>query len=395
MAHDAVHPEKSGDRRQQVCAPVDHMLDGVETLCAHVDMDAFFVSAELTRKPHLRGKQVVVGGGRGERLGVVAAASYEVRPYGIRSGTSILEAKQRCPNLIIVPPDHLFYAAMSRRVMQVLEDVSPDIQVLSVDEALVDLSGVLRLWGPPMRIAAMMQEGIRREVGVPCSIGVARFPLIAKLASKLAKRNGICMILPGEETGFLYDHKLSLLPGVGRMTTAYLGYLEVRTVADLVSRDPVFWSRLMMTRPLENPYPKSISSEQTLDTDMEDRAAIKAILRELCRKVAIRMRRYRLKATGISVRVRYHDFQSREEHLTRQELIYDRDVVELAMQLFDGADILDAPVRLTGVRLFNLLPDHGSLPVTLAREDRALASAYRVMDRVRRKYGRYSLQQGC
>lgn len=370
------------------------MLDGLDTLYAHVDMDAFFVSAELTRNPHLKGKPVVVGGGRGERLGVVAAASYEVRVHGIRSGTSIMEAKKRCSRLIIIPPDHLFYEAMSRRIMGILREVSPDVQVLSVDEALVDLRGVLRLWGSPMAAAARIKERIRREAGVPCSVGVSRFPLIAKLASKLGKRNGICLILPGQETAFLLDHPLSMLPGVGRMTSAYMGYLAVDTVGDLVQRDPVFWERLMLTRPVENPYPKSISSEQTLDSDLEDRELVKAILRGLARKIATRMRGYGLKAGGISVRVRYHDFQSNEQHRTRQELRYDRDVIQQAMALFDAADILDAPIRLTGVRLFNLAPDDGGLPVPCVREDRDMASIYRVVDRVRKKYGRNSLLQG-
>ena len=354
----------------------------------------FFVSAELTRNPHLKGKPVVVGGGRGERLGVVAAASYEVRGYGIRSGTSIMEARKRCSRLIIIPPDHLFYEAMSRRIMAFLREVSPAVQTLSVDEAVVDLQGVLRLWGSPMAVAARIHEGIRREIGVPCSVGVSRFPLIAKLASKLGKRNGICLVLPGHETSFLLDHKLSLLPGVGRMTTAYMDYLQVRTVGDLVRRDPVFWERLMLTRAVENPFPKSISSEQTLDRDMEDRDMVKAILRGLARKITTKMRRYGLKAGGISVRIRYHDFQSVERHLTRQEFRYDRDVTTRAMALFDAADIMDAPIRLAGVRLFNLIPDDGDLPVSCVREDRSLASIYRVMDRVRRKYGRNSLTQG-
>jgi DNA polymerase IV len=370
------------------------MLNGVDSIFAHVDMDSFFVSVELIRHPELRGKPVVVGGSRGSRMGVVAAASYEARAYGVRSGTSILEAKRRCPGLIIVHPNHLLYEAVSHSVMAILREITPDVQVLSVDEAMLDLSGVLRLWGSPMRIADRVHREIEREVGVPCSIGVARFPLVAKLASKLAKRNGICMILPRKETSFLYDHRISLMPGVGRMTTAYLKYLDVFTVGELVTRAPLFWERLLLTRPVENPFPKSISSELTLDRDMEDREAVSAVLRTLCRKVASRMRRKHLKANGISVRIRYGDFQAFEQHRTRTELRYDFEVIQQAEELFSLADCLLLPIRLVGVRLSPLFVDGGSRPLTAGTRGHAVAAVYRTMDKVQKKYGRNSLFQG-
>lgn len=370
------------------------MLSGIQTLYAHVDMDAFFVSVELARRPDLCGKPVVVGGGKGKRLGVVAAASYEARVYGIRSGTSILEARRRCPWLIIIYPDHQSYESASRHVMKILRDVTPDVQVLSVDEAVVGLSGILKLWGPPMKIAGMIHRRIEQEVCVPCSIGVARFPLVAKLASKLAKRNGICMILPEQETAFLYDHRISLMPGVGRKTTAYLKYHNVATVGDLVKHAPLFWEKLMLTRAIENPYPKSISSECTLDQDIEDRSEVETTLCKLCRKVVTKMRNHKLKAAGISVRVRYNDFQTFERHRTRQELKYDQRVIQLARELFREADCLDFPVRLVGIRLFNLTVDNGDLPLPSRREDHVTESVCRVMDQVRRKYGTHSLAQG-
>ena len=370
------------------------MLNGIDSIFAHVDMDAFFVSVELTRHPELRGKPVVVGGGRGSRMGVVAAASYEARAYGVRSGTSILEAKQRCPGLVIVHPNHLSYEAVSRNVMAILEEITPDVQVLSVDEAVLDLSGVLRLWGAPMRIADRIHQKIQREVGIPCSVGVARFPLVAKLASKLAKRNGICMILPRKETTFLYDHRISLMPGVGRMTTAYLKYLDVFTVGELVEREPLFWERLLLTRPVENPFPKSVSSELTLDRDTVDRKKVLAVLRTLCRKVASRMRSQALLAGGISVRVRYGDFQAFEQRRTRTELRYDFEVIRQAEGLFGLADCLPLPIRLVGVRLSPLFVDGGSRTLATGTRGHAVAAAYRTMDRIQKKYGRGALFQG-
>ena len=341
------------------------MLNGINSIFAHVDMDSFFVSVELIRHPELRGKPVVVGGGRGSRMGVVAAASYEARAYGVRSGTSILEAKRRCPDLIIVHPNHLLYEAVSRNVMEILREITPDVQVLSVDEAVLDLSGVLRLWGPPMRIADRIHGEIEREVGVPCSIGIARFPLVAKLASKLAK-----------------------------MTTAYLKYLDISTVGELLARAPLFWERLLLTRPVENPFPKSVSSEVTLDRDMKDRKAVLAVLRDLCRKVASRMRRKNLKAGGISVRVRYGDFQAFEQHRTRTELRYDFEVIRQAEELFSLVDCLLLPIRLVGVRLSPLFVDGGSRPLTAGARGYAVAAVYRTMDKVQKKYGRNSLFQG-
>ena len=370
------------------------MLNGIDSVFAHVDMDSFFVSVELVRHPELQGKRVVVGGGRGSRLGVVAAASYEARAFGVRSGTSILEAKRRCPDLTIVRPDHLLYETVSRNVMAILREITPDVQVLSVDEAVLDLRGVLRLWGPPMAIADRIHRKIQREAGVPCSIGVARFPIVAKLASKLAKRNGICMLMPRKETAFLRDHRISMMPGVGRMTTAYLNYLDVRTVGELVERAPLFWERLLLTRPVENPFPKSVSSELTLDRDMVDRHGVRAVLRNLCRKVASRMRRKSLKAGGISVRVRYGDFQSFEQHQTRIELRYDFEVIRLAEKLFKLADCLSLPIRLVGVRLAPLSVDEGSRPLGAGPRGQTVAAAYRTIDKVQKKYGRGSLFQG-
>ncbi|NOZ12685.1 MAG: DNA polymerase IV [Acidobacteria bacterium] len=370
------------------------MLNGIDSVFAHVDMDSFFVSVELARHPELAGKRVVVGGGRGSRPGVVAAASYEARAFGVRSGISVLEAKRRCPGLVIIRPDHQLYESVSRNVMEILRGITPDIQVLSVDEALLDLKGVLRLWGPPMAIAGRIHREVQRKAGVPCSIGLARFPLVAKVASRLAKQNGICMILPREEEAFLYDHRISMMPGVGRATSAYLKYFDVVTVGDLVNRAPLFWERLLLTRPVENPFPKSISSELTLDRDTQDRKAVRAVLRNLCRKAAYRMRNRGLKAGGISVRVRYGDFQCFERHQTGTELRYDFEIIKLAEVLFKAADCFPLPVRLVGVRLAPLSVDGGSRALAVAPRSRAAAALYRTMDRIQKRYGHGALLHG-
>ncbi len=370
------------------------MLNGIDSVFAHVDMDAFFVSVELARRPELKGKPVAVGGGRGNRPGVVAAASYEARAFGVRSGISVFEAKRRCSGLVIIRPDHQLYESVSRNVMEILRGITPDIQVLSVDEALLDLKGVLRLWGPPMAIADRIHREIQRETGVLCSIGLARFPLVAKLASKLAKQNGICMIFPGEETAFLYDHRISMIPGVGRTTAAYLKYFNFVTVGELVKGVPLFWERLLLTRPVENPFPKSVSSELTLDRDIQDRKTVREVLRNLCRKAAFRMRNRGLKAGGISVRIRYGDFQSFDRHQTGVELRYDFEVISLAENLFKAVDCLSLPVRLVGVRLAPLSIDAGNRVLTAEPRRHAAVSLYRIMDRVQKKYGPGVLSHG-
>ncbi len=370
------------------------MLTGIDSVFAHVDMDAFFVSVELARRPGLKGKAVAVGGGRGSRMGVVAAASYEARNLGVCSGMPVILAKRRCPDLVMIRPDMCLYESVSRKVMSILRMVTPDLQVLSVDEALLDLSGVLRLWGEPMRIADKIHGWIRRELGVPCSIGIARFPLVAKLASKLAKQNGICMISPGEETAFLRGRKISAMPGIGRKTAAYLNYLGIFTMGDLSSRLPLFWERLLLTRPVPNPFPKSVSSERTLDRDAMNRHEVLPVLRELCRKIAFKLRRRGLGAGGVSVRIRYGDFQTVEQHRTRLELRYDVDIIRYAEELFAIADCLPLPIRQVGVRLAPLFAVGEEGRCFSDPSGVSVSAIYRVVDTIREKYGRGVLVQG-
>ncbi|MFQ5895333.1 MAG: DNA polymerase IV, partial [Nitrospinota bacterium] len=204
-----------------------------------VDMDAFFVAVERMEDPALAGVPVVVGGSVGGR-GVVAAASYEARRFGVHSAMPMATARRLCPCAVYIQADHAKYAAASERVLEVLHRFSPQVEPVSVDEAYVDMTGTERLHGPPLATAHALREAIAREVHCPASIGVASNKLVAKVAADLAKPAGILRVYPGREALFLSALPVGKLPGVGKVGEAELKGVGVRTVGDL-AKLPLEW----------------------------------------------------------------------------------------------------------------------------------------------------------
>jgi len=356
-----------------------------DSLYCHVDMDAFFVSAEISRNSFLRGKPVVVGGGAGERLGVVAAASYEARSYGIFSGTPIGKAKSLCSDLIVIHPDFDFYSNLSNRIMNTMREVSPDVQELSVDEAVVDITGVLRLWKSPMNIADRIKRLIKENTGLPCTIGIARFPVLAKMCSKMAKPDGILFAIQGQEERLLFDHDISDIPGVGRALSKQFRYFGINTIGQFCKKEPLKWEKMLLTRTVPNLYPKSVSAAMTLDKDCDNRNEVIKTLSFLCSKCGTKLRKYGLTAKYISVVVRYSDFSSFSSHIRIEGLMYDNDIQFYGKKLFKEADSDSLSVRLVGVRLGEFSPYQG-LPVVYDKKIVKNAKVHNVMDKIRIKY---------
>lgn len=339
----------------------------------HVDMDAFYVSVELRRRPDLRGRPVVVGG-TGQR-GVVAAASYEARRFGVHSAMSSVVARRRCPDAVFLPGDHELYAQVSRDVHEIFHSVTPFVEPLALDEAFLDVTGALRLLGPAEAIAAHLRGRIATELELPCSVGGATNKFLAKLASKAAKPTaspqgvragtGVWLVHPGTELEFLHPLPVSALWGVGPATLRRLERFGTRTVGDLARLDvstlvaalgqaqgrhlhELAWGR--DERPVEpHREPKSIGHEETF---AHDRHTFDELHREVVRladAVGSRLRAARTSARTVTVKVRFSDFVTitRSRTLT-VPITTAAAIVEVADGLLAGVDP-SAGVRLLGV----------------------------------------------
>ncbi|MFP5322705.1 MAG: DNA polymerase IV [Acidimicrobiia bacterium] len=371
------------------------MAGGTRTIL-HVDMDAFYASVEQLRRPELRGTPVVVGGSG--RRGVVAAASYEARAYGVRSAMPSLRAKALCPHATFIPGDHAHYAEVSSRVIAIFRDVTPLVEPLSLDEAFLDVTGALRLHGDGPTIAAEIRRRVLAEEGLTCSVGVATSKFLAKLANEQAKPKasrrgpipgaGVAVVRPGEERAFLRPLPVEALWGVGPKTLERLhglgvrtvGQLErlpleqlVRAVGDAHGRHLHDLSRAVDPRPVEpDQRAKSISHEETFVEDLDTHAALGVELVRMADAVARRARDHDLAGRTVSIKVRFGDFTTTSRSVTLpQPVDTGPAIARAAGELLEAIDVV-AGVRLFGVGLSNLVE---GAPHQLSLDDLAAPSA--------------------
>src|SRR6202165_3875900 len=290
----------------------------------HVDMDAFFVSVELLDRPELRGKPVVVGGQPDQR-GVVTAASYEARKYGIQSAMPLRTAGRLCPHAVFLESRHHLYSEWSDRVAAILGKYSPVVEMASVDEAYLDLAGTERLHGPPFAAAHALLREITTKTGLPCSAGLARTRLVAKVASDQAKPRGLLWVPPGSEESFLAPLGVRRIPGLGKVTEGGRHSFGIETVAQLAAAtqeklEQNFgrWGTALHRKArggdtfefFVDAEPKSISHNQTFSFDTDDRAALDATLSLLCQKAMKRLRDAGLSASTVTLTIRYAGFET-------------------------------------------------------------------------------------
>ncbi|ASW56043.1 DNA polymerase IV [Plantactinospora sp. KBS50] len=340
----------------------------------HVDMDAFYASVEVRRRPGLRGQPVVVGG-LGPR-GVVSSASYEARTYGVRSAMPMLRARALCPGGVFLAPDFDAYTAASRAVMQIFRDVTPLVEPLSLDEAFLDVAGARRLLGRPTGIAQAIRARVAEQEGLTCSVGVAPTKFVAKLGSALAKPDGMLVVPADRVLEFLHPLPVDALWGVGERAAEALRRLGLSTVADLAAaqhgllrsavgeaaahhlhelacgRDP----RRVTPEQVE----KSIGAEVTFDTDVADPATIRRALLALAEKVGMRLRRAGQVGRTVSIKVRLTDFRTLTRSRTHQvPTDVAREVFETAWALFSALRPGDR-IRLIGIRVEGLAAAAGT-----------------------------------
>ena len=332
---------------------------------AHMDLDAFFASCEQREHPEYQGRPVVVGAQPGHR-GVVAAASYEARNFGIHSAMPISEAYRRCPDAVFLRPDMEKYRRISQQVFRVLDTITPTVEAASIDEAYLDLSGLEKLVGPPQAIGQRIKRRILATTGLTASVGIGPNRLIAKLGSEYHKPDGLTVVYPNQVLDFLAPMPVSNLRGLGRQTQKVFARLGIRTVTQLRAyplaaleqhlghKAAASFHRQAFGIASDQVVPerrrKSISKETTFRADVQDKAVLQDALRALAAEVAQTARREGLCGSVVTLKIRFAGFETyTRQHKLPASTQDQRNILKTAWQLFLGGGLPEKPVRLIGV----------------------------------------------
>lgn len=372
----------------------------------HLDMDAFFVSVEELFDPSLKGKPVVVGGRANER-GVVSAASYAARKFGVHSAMPLRTAYKLCPQAIFVEGHRERYVEYSRKVYSVLQRFSPRVEMASIDEAYLDLTGTQRLLGPPLAAAHALHNAVHEATRLNCSIGAASSRLVAKIASDQAKPHGILWIPPGCETRFLASLDVRKIPGVGKVTERNLRECGIRKIGDLARLEESFlekrfgkWGLALAGKARgedaggwfdgeigDGDDPKSISHENTFSVDTADATVLDAMLVRLSEMVARRLRDHQLHARTIQIKLRYSDFSTFTRSKTLDHATQIDTELAIAARTLFHKNWTGKAIRLLGVYAQSLEAGEGQ--TNLLAEDRTQRwrSTLAAVDKIRGKYG--------
>jgi len=378
-----------------------------ERVIMHIDMNAFFASVEQQANPELQGKPIaVIGRGRT----VVTTASYEARACGVKTGMNSWQAKQVCPQIIFVIGDNRKYTHTSTEIMKMLHDYTPLVEVFSIDEAWLDVTGSLVIFGSAENIAWQLKARIRHRFGITCSIGIAPNKLLAKLASEMKKPDGLTPILPADVTRILEHLPVGELCGVGRKMARQLLLMGIQTCGELgrcplerlTRRFGIIGERLQQMGQGRDNSPvvpaeeqeevKSVGHSMTLDRDITSRKDILKYLLQLSEMVGRRARRYGVAGKTVHLTVRFADFttvgrqQTRREHTSQSDTIFSE-----AVGILDSLTLAQ-PVRLLGVRITNLCYQRQQLPLFAAERRKVLATS--AMDEVNEKYGGFMVTYG-
>jgi DNA polymerase IV len=382
----------------------------------HVDMDAFFVSVERLYDPSLNGQPVIVGG-RPNQRGVVTAASYEARRFGVHSAMSLTTAYRLCPQAVFLPNHRDRYVKASHEIETIFENFSPQVEMVSVDEAYVNITGTERLLGPPFEAASRLHQAVAVQTRLPCSIGISRSRLVSKIASDQAKPNGLLFVRPGCEAAFLAPLPVGKIPGVGKTTGKELAGMGVRTIGDLVgvgedalrrrlgshgeSLHAIATGRRFEAAESSEPVwggedsSKSISHEETFAEDLLDGQVIDATLADLAQHVAARLRRHGLFARTVALKLRYSNFQTLTRARTLPEPTQlDGALLETARRLLAENWDQRRKVRLLGVAASGLSESPGQANLLTAESENKWNRALAAADLLRGRYGFDSVQLG-
>jgi DNA polymerase IV len=364
---------------------------------AHFDLDAFFVSVELLKKPELKGKPLIVGGD-GQR-GIVAACSYEARKYGIQSAMPSLTAKRLCPHAIFLKGSYHEYSTYSRLVTEIIANTVPHYEKASIDEFYIDMTGMDKFFGIS-QYTKNLREKIIKDTGLPISYGLSTSKIVSKMATNEAKPNGYLEIPPGKESAFLWPLTIDKIPGVGKQTVIQLQSHGIHTI-EQIARTPIEqleysfgkWGKRMWEKahgidhnPVEQySEQKSISHENTFHEDYNDVAFLHKELVRLCEETAFELREDK-KLTGcVTIKIRYHDFET----VSRQEVIdytaLDDVLIAKVKSLFNKLYRKGHKVRLLGVRFSHLIPFN--IQMNLFDQSEEKMQLYKAVDKIKNQFG--------
>jgi DNA polymerase-4 len=375
----------------------------------HIDLDAFFVSVEQVLNPELKGKPVVVGG-KPDRRGVVAAASYEARAFGIHSAMPLATASRLCPQAIFIEGNFAKYREASQKFMAILADFSPYLEPLGIDEAYLDATGFESIHGSIRRMAEKIRKHVKDELGLCASIGIASSKVVAKVASELSKPDGLIEVLPGEERSFLEPLPVAKLPGIGKKSEQILTGLGVNTIGqlavlplDVLKSHFGAWGELIHDHAngigddkVEPPAEaKSTSRETTFAQDTRDIIFLKSTLRYLSERVGNDLRQKGKLARCVALKLRYADFTT----ITRQRTLAqatdtDQTIFATGLRLLENELPREKKaIRLIGIGVANLVAS-GRQRDMLDLSAQRLEKLNATIDRIRQKYGFTAIQTG-
>ncbi len=374
----------------------------------HIDMNAFFAAVEQQSNPALRGRPVAVVGS--QQRTIILTSSYEAREFGVKTGMTLYEARQKCPQLQLVKANNRLYTDVSSQIMLIFQDYTPLVEIFSVDEAFLDVSGSLHYFGSVARIAYLIKSRIKARFGITCSVGIAPNKLLAKLASDMHKPDGLTLVQPNEVRDLLEDLPIEDICGIGRKTTQKLNLLGIFTCGELgrfsvtklkqqfgvVGERLAFMGRGIdpsaVLSPDQEADVKTVGHSMTLRKDISSREDIARFLLQLTEMVGRRARRYGVSGRTVTLTIRHTDFStfSRQQiqpaPISRSEEIY-----HAALCIFDRL-LLTQPIRLLGVRLSNL--QYRDRQLSLLLEERLQEQLTESLDRVNDRHGEFTVMSG-
>jgi len=383
-------------------------MNDVEQLATilHVDMDAFYASVAEKDNPKLKGKAVVVGAGR---RGVVSAANYEARKFGIRAAMPVYKAKALAPHAIFISPDMARYEEVSRSVMSIFHDITPLVEPISLDEAFLDVTGARRLLGDGQTIAKLIRARVEQKEGITCSVGIAHNKFIAKIASNQCKPNGLLEIDPEKVLKFLHPLAAKEIWGVGPKTNEQLAKMGLQTVGDIANTPrstlirvlgqasgsslyELAWGRDYRDVEIEH-IEKSISSSETFDQDLDSQEEILKEFLRLTERSVERMREKGFAAGTISIKVRFTDFKTISRSKTVDlPITGTQEIFEVVKNLYLALNLENVLIRLVGVSLDSLVEDEEINQMVLGQRTSGWQQADKAVDRIKNKFGSASLR---